>query len=99
MEDIYENTSVATIWNGLSDNTSVAVTTNRFVEVAQAQMKVSMVDFQNKISNKYILIVASEAVIDLPNDTSVSHLKEPHLVNEGKNYPLSTAQTIDLVWL
>ena len=73
MTYVYFNTSVAAVYNDISDNTSVAVTGNSFVEVWNTGRKVALIVFYIDLSKKSILLGASKVDMDLPSSTSVSH--------------------------
>ena len=99
MSDVYVNTSVPSIWNYLASKTSVSVTSNGFVKVSRTGRNVTQVVFDHDLSKKLILIRDSRGYLDLPNGTSVSHLKVTPLLDGGKISSLSIAQYCDSLYL
>ena len=85
MADIFENTIFYTILNSLVAYTSAFLIRNGLVEVSQTQIKVTLVDFDNDLSNKYTPIGALIAASDLPNGTTIYHLNDTPLLNEVEN--------------
>ena len=73
MSDVYFNTSVSKIWNYISDDNSVAVTSNGFF-VSHTDIKVALVIFDHDLSKKSILIGYSKASMDLTNVTYIDHM-------------------------
>ena len=99
MYDVYVNTSVSDICNDLDANTSVAVTRNGFFEVSQTDRKVTLVVFDCELSKKFILIGDSKTTMDLPNGTSIYHLKQTSLLDGFENSIFSTELSHDFLLL
>ena len=97
MTYVYFNTSVAAVYNDISDNTSVAVTGNSFVEVWNTGIKVALIVFYIDLSKKSILLGASKVDMNLPNSTSISHHKLTQLLDEGNNLLFSIVQYCNFV--
>ena len=76
MPKVYTNNSIAEIWNGIVDSTSVSFIRNGFVEFSQTNKKVTLVVLDNELPNKPIPIGASRAETDLLNITVSAHLND-----------------------
>ena len=89
MSDVYDNNSVAIIWNNIADSTSIAITRNGFSEVSQTNRNSTLVVFDHDLS---ILTGASAAAIFLCYVNVIFHLNDTSLLQRDANSLLSTAK-------
>ena len=76
LADVYDNTIVDSIWNGIITKTSVDVVRIRFVEVSHTERNINLVGFNNDLSKKSILVGTSTTTTEIPNGTDIAFLNK-----------------------